>query len=252
LLLNQALADKNGSLKRVAEIIEHDVGLAAKVLQLVNSSFFGMARKSTSVTQAVSYLGVNTLRNLVLANSLFTELGCGDAEFMEREQNHSLLVASVAGQLLSNPVHAEIADTAGLLHDAGKFALACRLPHEYAANATLASSQGTELYQVEREQLGVTHAGVGAYLLGLWGLPSEIIDAVAAHHDPWDSLRILDATAAVRIANELARALEQARSEPGTEAEIPPEVLERLGLTDRVAQVWAGIAQLSPLLGARP
>jgi putative nucleotidyltransferase with HDIG domain len=240
-LLNQALADKNGSLKPVVQIIEHDIGVAAKVLQLVNSSFFGMSRKSTSVMQAVSYLGVNTLRNLVLAHSLFTELGSGDVEFMEREQNHSLLVARVAGQLLSSPEQVEIAITSGLLHDAGKLVLACRLPDEYAAAAALASSKGIELHEVERERLGVTHAGVGAYLLGLWGLPNEVIDAVAAHHDAWENLQTLDASAAVRIANELARAFEQARSEPG----IPPEVLERLCLTDRVAKAWAGIAQLA-------
>lgn len=249
-LLNQALADKNGSLKRVTQIIEQDTGVAAKVLQLVNSSFFGMSRKSMSVTQAVSYLGVNTLRNLVLANSLFTELGSGDVEFLEREQDNSLLVGSVAGQLLSNPEQVEIAVTAGLLHDAGKLAIACRLPDEYRANVTWARAQGMEVYQVERERLGVTHAGVGAYLLGLWGLPNEVIDAVAAHHDPWENLQTLDASAAVRIANELARALERSRSRPGTEPDVPPEVLERLGLTERVAQVWAGIAQSSPSLGA--
>jgi len=246
MLLNRALTDKNSSLKQVTQIIEQDIGVAAKVLQLVNSSFFGMSRKSTSVAQAVSYLGANTLRNLVLANSLFAELGSGDVELMAREQNHSLLVGSVARQLLSSPEQAEIAVTAGLLHDAGKLALACRLPDEYAANVALASSKGIELHQVERERLGVTHAGVGAYLLGLWGLPNEVIDAVAAHHDPWENLQTLDASAAVRIANELTRALDPVQSPPGPEPAIPPEVLERLGLTDRVAKVWAHLAQLSP------
>ncbi len=244
-LLNEALADENGSLKPVVQIIEQDIGVAAKVLQMVNSSFFGMSRKSTSITQAVSYLGVKSLRNLVLANALFTELGGADEEFLQREQNHSLLVARVAGQLLSSPAQIEIAITSGLLHDAGKLALASRLPDEYAANAALASSKGIELHEVERDRLGLTHAGVGAYLLGLWGLPNEVIDAVAAHHDPWENLQTLDASAAVRIANELAMTFEQARPCMG----IPPEVLERLGLTERVAKVWAGIAQLASSAG---
>jgi putative nucleotidyltransferase with HDIG domain len=244
MLLNQALADRTTTLRTVSGIIEQDIGIAAKVLQLVNSSFFGLSRRSTNIEHAVNYLGVNTLHNLVLTYSLFTELGRENVELMEREQQHALLVAGLARALLVDARQAEIASTAGLLHDIGSLALACRLPDEWAANNELARSRNMELHEAERERLGVTHAGMGAYLLGLWGLPHEVIDAVASHHDPWQNLRSLDACAAVHIAEWVAQELLPAQSRQGRLSVPPEDVLERLNLTASVEALHAKAAAL--------
>jgi putative nucleotidyltransferase with HDIG domain len=163
---------------------------------------------------------------------------------MARLQERSVLVGGVARQLLTERGQSEIAATAGLLHDVGGLAMACRRPDEWSANVALALSSGIELHQAERERLGVTHATIGAYLLGLWGLPPEVIDAVAAQHEPWENLRVLDARSAVRIASALVYGLVLPELEPGHGRVVPPEVVLRLGLAARFAKVYADTVQL--------
>jgi putative nucleotidyltransferase with HDIG domain len=237
LLLNHALAQPSTPLRTVSSIIERDVGIAAKVLQLVNSAFFGLSRKSTNIEQAVSYLGASTLHNLVLSHSLFTELGKDNVAFMEREQEHALLVAWLARELVTDARHAEIASTAGLLHDIGRLALACRLPEEWNRNLELARERNMSFTEAESERLGVTHSAVGAYLLGLWGLPHEVIDAVAAHHASWDEVRCLDARAAVHVADVLAHSILPENSDHGRAVSLPSEVVERLHLTSSIDEL---------------
>ena len=94
--LNRVLGDKNRSIADVSAIVEADVGMAAKVLQLVNSAFFGASRRVSDVQQAVSYLGMNTIRNLVMVQSLFRELGGSDLVNAELEQQHCLLASRIA------------------------------------------------------------------------------------------------------------------------------------------------------------
>jgi HD-like signal output (HDOD) protein/ActR/RegA family two-component response regulator len=241
LALNRVLSDKNGSIAQVCAIIEESVGMSAKVLQLVNSAFFGASRRVTDVQQAVSYLGMNTIRNLVLAESLFTAFGSNQLVDAEREQQHSLLASRIARQLLPDAKLAQVAATAALLHDAGSLALAHRLGEQQRQNVEQARQRGVPLHVVERECFGVTHAEVGAYLLGLWALPHDVLEAVAGHHAPFDAdVRTLDVTAAVRIAVALAAEillepeLRELHCEP-----VCDDVLARFGLTAKAAQLRA-------------
>jgi HD-like signal output (HDOD) protein len=246
--LNRALADKNGSLSDVCAVIEQDVGMAVKVLQLVNSAFFGVSRRITSVEHAVSYLGVNTIRNLVLAHSMFAAFGGANLAGAERQQAQALLASRVARMLLPDRQQAQVAATAALLHESGSLALASRLPKEHKENAETARRDGTPLYQVERERFGVTHAEIGAYLLGLWGLPHDVIEAVATHHAPWDSFQTLDPSAAVRVAITLAAEL-SGGAEPALLGEpLEKETLERLGLTEKLVKVRRDLSDTLPKL----
>ena len=192
--LNHLLRDDNAALRDVAAIIESDVAMAVKVLQLVNSSFFGLARQVVSVEQAIRYLGLNVIRSLVLANALFEELAGDDPTRLEAEQARALLLARFAKRLLLSPRQAEIAATAALLHNVGQLALISRLPTEYQANQDYAREHGVSLEQAEAARLGVTHAEIGAYLLSLWGLPYEVIEAVGSQAEPAEALSVLDAT----------------------------------------------------------
>jgi HD-like signal output (HDOD) protein len=228
--LNHALGNPETSLGTVARIIESDPGMAAKVLQLVNSSFFGLPRSMVNVAQAVSYLGINTMKSLALADSLFHKFGQADLAAVEREQTRSLLRARIARPLFRTSRDAEAASTAALLLDIGMLALQSRLPAEHTENVTEAERRGLPLHEVERERLGVTHAEVGAYLLGLWGLPSEIINAVARHHAPWSEADTLDTVSAVRVADALVSELLPRRS-AGESPGLPAGLLERLGIT---------------------
>jgi HD-like signal output (HDOD) protein/ActR/RegA family two-component response regulator len=250
-LLNRALQQENAPLSSVIGIIQQDVAMSAKVLQLVNSAFFGMSRKISSLEQAVSYLGVSTLRGLVLANSLFDQLSGDDPERIEREQRYCTVVARFAQMLMGAGPAADTAFTAGLLHNVGGLALNCRLPEEATANTAHARARGIPLHEAELERLGVTHAGIGAYLLGLWGLPQEVIDAVAAHHAPWASFRTLDANLGVRLADALVESELGLAPEP-VSAAIPAEVVQRFGLELQVQKLRAELPAALEREGASP
>ena len=152
----------------IAAVIARDPALAAKVLQLVNSSFFGLQGRITAISTAVAYLGVTTLRSLVLSSaafSLFTPpkvLGLDLGELARR----SVAIATAASERAA-PDQRDDAFAAGLLCELGTVLLATRAP---------------ELYGCDENLLGFTHGEAGAYLLGLWGLPSTVVDAVAFHH----------------------------------------------------------------------
>ncbi|MBS2025943.1 MAG: HDOD domain-containing protein, partial [Deltaproteobacteria bacterium] len=99
-------------------------------------------------------------------------------------QAYSVRVARLAKRFLEGRSNADEAFSAGLLHDLGKMIIAVRLPTRFAAITSLVAESKAPLYQIERDLIGVTHAEIGAYLLGMWGLPHAIVEAVALHHTP--------------------------------------------------------------------
>ncbi|HEY2407483.1 MAG TPA: response regulator [Polyangiaceae bacterium] len=240
LALNRVLADKNGSIGQVCAIIEEDVGMAAKVLQLVNSAFFGASRRVTDVQQAVSYLGMNTIRNLVLSQSLFRAFGPSNLLDLEVEQKHALFAARIVKQLTNDSKFVQVATTAALLHDAGMLALASRLPEQLNTHIAEATRRCVPLHVVEREQLGVTHAEVGAYLLGLWALPHDVLEAVATHHAAWSDEPVLDVSGVVRVAVALAAELTMSAEQLALHcAPLSPQLIGQLGLDEQVAMIRA-------------
>jgi putative nucleotidyltransferase with HDIG domain len=183
--LTEVLAEPDNGVGRIVAVVERDPALCAKILRLVNSSNLGLARTATSVHQAVLYLGVSVLRVLVLTVDAFGANGV-PAELLdlERLQDHSVVVARLASQFTADRKRAEEAFSAGLVHDIGKIVLALAWPEEYREIRQQAATRQTPQHLIERDRIGVTHAEVGAYLLGVWGLPLGIVEAVAHHHAP--------------------------------------------------------------------
>jgi HD-like signal output (HDOD) protein/CheY-like chemotaxis protein len=235
--LNRALADEGVPLTEVARIIEADSGMATKVLQLVNSAFFGLSRRVSSIFDAVQYLGLNAIRSLLLAHALFEELGGDRVTGLAVEQSRALLAARFARRFALERRPLEVAVTAAMLHNVGRLALIACLPSEHHANLAHAEAEGTSVEEAERARLGVTHAEIGAYLLGLWGLPHEVVEAVAFHHLPLRDRSVLDPGAVVQLAEALvAEALGQG---PREIQEIPEEELTRLGVASLMASLRA-------------
>ncbi len=210
--LTDALANKDVSLQKLAKIIEQDVGISAKILQLVNSAFFGLAHSIVNIEHAVTYLGINTLTSLVLSIEVFhifepKKLLPGFS--LEKLHSHARLTALIAARLPVPKHLLDVAVVAGMLHDVGKLILAWKLPERFQKLQTAAAEEQVPIYKVEEREYGFSHAEIGAYLLGLWGLPYVIVEAVALHHAP---NRVphesFDAVSAVHIANFLARELE--------------------------------------------
>ncbi|MEZ6191224.1 MAG: response regulator [Phycisphaerales bacterium] len=195
------------SAKDIARTLSKDPAVTAKVLQLVNSSFFGLSRHIEAVEQAVPLLGVELIKTLVLSAGLFKlqeilpeAVGC--------VSNHCYRVGCIARKFAQDTgldEHAEMAAfTAGMLHDVGKLIMAQDDPAKYTRLLRKARSNGVDIVKLERETYGASHAELGAYLLSLWNLPHPIVEAVAYHHEP--SACVVDelsAVTAVHVANAL-------------------------------------------------
>lgn len=203
--LTQAAARPEVGLGELARIVEQDSAMAVKVLQLVNSAYFGLAQQLTSVHQAVAYLGIDLFKALALSAHVFVSAGpAAVAGFsLDEQQRHSVLAARIAKRFFSDKQRAAEAFTAALVHDIGKLVLAMSVPAKFQEALRASKETGRPSHLVEKELLGATHAEVGAYLLGLWGLPLAMVEAVAYHHEPALTLPS-DTLVAVHVANALS------------------------------------------------
>ncbi len=249
--LNRVLSDPDWQPHQVSAVLERDVAMTAKVLQLANSALFGLTSTVTSVHDAVMYLGVETIRSLSLTAEAFGKLlPRGSADFsLDDFQSHAMLVARITGSILPAGRTQQEAVTAALLHDIGKLVLISDGSRRWAQLTEQARKHQVPVHVVEQETDGVTHAHVGAHLLSLWGLPDGIVEAVAHHHDPSsvDGLAF-DGIAAVHIANGLAHEIAPAAEGDPPHAGLDVELLDRLGLRPRL-EVWRGRArQLADLV----
>ena len=188
--LTNEMRSENASLRRVAEIVEKDPALTAKVLQLVNSAFFGARVRIATADQAIRMLGLDLIRALAISAQLFAQMEPAAAKrfVLTRLGHRSLSMSRIVRRLATaEGLNADTighAVTAAVLHDAGRLALALCLPDEHGAIIDRAVAEQLPLVQVEQEVLGCTHAEVGAYLLGLWGFPDQVTTAIAWHHRP--------------------------------------------------------------------
>ncbi|MBU0595076.1 HDOD domain-containing protein [Candidatus Bipolaricaulota bacterium] len=245
--LVEELQHPYASIQRAGEIIEQDAGMSVKVLQMVNSAFFGLPRKVSGPAQAVSLLGADTIKSLVLGISVFSQFKGGDIGGLTPEsiQEHSATVAAMAKQIaVTEKAGKDVVDASlmgGFLHDVGKLILAQNLPKQYGEVLASVSQQGIALSGAERKVLGGTHAEVGAYLLGLWGLPEPIVEATAFHHHPRESHgHSFSPLTAVHAANVLV----YEGTPRSTMIELDLDYLSQLGVADRVA-TWRAACQHS-------
>ena len=207
-----AVRDPESSIAQVAAIIEQDVAMSAKVLQIVNSGFFGLPQAINSVGTAVSYLGMETIKNLALATETFTLFvpdPCIPRDFLETMHRRAERAALIAGALPLSSRDRDVSIVAALLHDMGELVLASRMPREFNESMAMAKERGCTGYEAEEAMFGVSHAEVGAYLLGVWGISGLIVEAVAHHHRPQRVSHIgFDSSAAVYVAALIADELE--------------------------------------------
>ena len=182
--LTAELTSPDTSLQRVGDLVARDPGVAAKILQVVNSAFFALRRSVSDIHEAVTMLGTDTVRALVLRAHLFDTPGKGGASGAVRDElsQASIAVATLAREVAKSEGGARprqsAAFLAGLLHDCGKLIFLGA-----ADPATIGVLRGDDL-AAEREIFGASHADVGAYLLAMWGLPDDVVAAVAHHHRP--------------------------------------------------------------------
>lgn len=210
--LMRKLQEPECTIAHVGELIRCDIAMAAGVLRLVNSAYFALSRRITDIVEAVTLLGIDLVKTLVLGVGLFRQfeqLGELDA-YVRRLCDHSLKVAlsakEVASDLGLDRPTADLACMAGMLHDVGELVLAANHPDLFAGLLHDATAEGCPVWQKERAVLGTSHMEIGAYLLALWGLPDAVVEAAAFHHTPGAVSEALqpEVITAVHLANHLA------------------------------------------------
>jgi HD-like signal output (HDOD) protein len=220
--LREAMGRQDVSISAVAKIVGEDPAVAAKVLQVVNSAFFRLARRITKIDQAVNYLGLVAVRNLVMSVEVFSRWTeeHGDALISpDVLQSRAHQVAAVARALGKKHHVEDDALLAGLFHNIGYWVLMQGCEKELRAAIELARSSDLPMHTAERQILGASHAEVGAYLLGLWGLPHDVVEAVAFQHSPKSvEQKSFDVLAALAVAESIVTA----------DKEVVDGVVERL------------------------
>jgi HD-like signal output (HDOD) protein len=205
--LREMIARDDVSVKDVAEVIAADSAITAKVLQIVNSSFFRLGKRITRIDQAVSHLGFIAIRNIAMSVEVFSmwRKPNGLSSFdPERLQQRAQEVAAVARALTHKTPLADDALLAGLLHNIGYGILLQECTQEMTRAVEVARAESIPMHQAERMVIGASHAEIGAYLLGLWGLPHAVLEAVAFQHQPQQvRQKQLDVLAALSIAHSL-------------------------------------------------
>jgi len=186
--ITDELSQGDPSPRLVGAIVAEDVGLTANILKLVNSAYFGLARHIATPQQAVIVLGVNVIRSVILSLHAFKSFETTEERSfsLARLWAHCMRTASIARVVAQieglGKEDADNAYIASLLHDMGKLLLAAHCASECRDIYHEVREHNRLVADVEAEVLGLTHAEVGAYLLGLWGLPGQVVQAVARHH----------------------------------------------------------------------
>jgi HD-like signal output (HDOD) protein len=246
----QALQSPESSSRKIGRIISKDMSMTAKILKTVNSAFFGLYRKVSSPSQAVSLLGIEMVRALAMSIRIFSQFDQTRFPYFSLDDlwKHSLVTGSFAKVIARAEKQDETvvatAFTGGMLHDLGKLILVMNLSGRYKDAMDVAQAEDRLLWDVEGEIFGTTHAEVGAYLLGLWGLPDPIVETVVFHHRPSMFLdQRFSPLSAVHIGDALAHEAIEAKGEV-SKPRVDSDYLNELEMIDRLP-LWRKMCRTS-------
>jgi len=237
------LQSPDASVQKVGDIISQDLAMAAKILQVVNSAFFGLVRKISNPKEAVMLLGTETIKALVLSVKIFSEFNQKKLAWFNFDDlfNHSMSVSMFA-QTITKEEHLDQnlvnhSLMAGMFHDLGKLILVTNFQASYQKLLTEARQTRQNLWDLENDLFGTSHAEIGAYLMGLWGLEYPVIEAIAYHHCPGKSL---SNSTGLLTAVHFGDAFDRLRNDGNDQdsgngvRQLDRGYLDNLGLADRI------------------
>ena len=233
------ISSGDATASEIAAIVECDPAMTAKILQIVNSAYFGLAQRVTSIVQAITYLGSDLIKGLTFGMQVFKAFdGMPTPGFsLTQLQQHSLMTARLARRLAPTPRLRDEAFTAAMVHDIGEVVLAVGCRERLSELIRARETQQAPSYVIERQLFGLTHAEVGAYLLGIWGLPFTMIEAVAFHHEPGVTVGDPELLGLVHVADALVP-----RIDGGPPVRPDVAFLEAAGLASRLPY-WRAVAR---------
>ena len=245
--LVEEIQSDNASMRKVGEIISKDLAMTAKILHLVNSAMFGFSRNITELGQAVSLLGLDIVRILVISVHIFSVMKESDmkdfplAALWDHGINIGTMAKSIAHAESLEQTQIDYALMGGILHDVGKLVLASNLTGQYKKVMALIKKEKITFHKAEEEVFNISHAEVGGYLLELWGLPDPVVESIVYHHNPAVHMSgVVDPVTAVHAANVFEHE-NNPGSMPGAQPKIDTEYTDRLGVTARIP-LWQKIS----------
>lgn len=180
--LTKMADDPDSTTEQMGKVLSKDHILAAKLLKLVNSAFYGFPQRISSLSSAIILLGFNVVKSLIVSASIFEMMEDQDVELWEHSLGCAVACSVVAKRIgVEEP---EEVSTAGLIHDIGKVAIKMELPQEYEMITRLMRERNMSMRQAELEVLGLGHDEAGGWLTKSWNLPKKLIEPIACHHDP--------------------------------------------------------------------
>ena len=248
LQLLEELRSPKASVDRVGRIIAQDFGMTAKILHLANSAFFGLRQRVSSPAHAASMLGLETIKALVLTVQVFKQFDSSHMTTFSVEDlwthcvttgGFAQAIAKAEGQTDS---FANSALMAGMLHDIGKLVLADQFSREWEQVARDIAENNATPCDAERAAFGATHAELGAFLLGLWGLDYSITETLAYHHIPGKcSVQAFGTLACVHVGNVIEHELSESKER--SHNLIDTEYLDRIHLGHRLT-AWTDLCRV--------
>jgi len=231
----------------LSDAIKKDIGMTAKILKFANSGYVGLKRKISGMNDAVSYLGMDYIRSIILTIGAFGRLKQFqiDGSTLEDFWGNSLMVAEAAKAITisqtSSRTMAEESYVGGLLHACGKLILSANFPSKYVEVNKMVEEDGLPLLDAEVKIFGAHHGQVGAFILGLWGLAGPIVEAVHWYRNPSNSIPVdFQPLTSVHVASSLifesGDEEEDLSSDSGlfNNAELDKDYLEKISLLNRL------------------
>lgn len=231
----EAINDPDANLHDIADLISRDIGLTTKILRLVNSSYFGLSTKVTTISHSLNIIGISPLSTIVLASALMSQFKGIPDYFVTMESFWSHSVASgIAAREISKIKmlgNEELLYISGMIHDIGSLVIY----KEYSEKAKIALTQcnewGQNLIDSEKSVLGFDHAQVGGALIEQWKLPKIIQETTAYHHQPLNAPSYKEEAAIVYLADYIVQSNQLGSSGEVHSFDLDQEVLKSLGLS---------------------
>jgi len=251
LRVNEEAKKPFSSAASIAEVISQDLAVTAKIIKLVNSASFGLRKQIISVKDAATYIGLETVKSIIIATSAFEQFSDEDIkEFnIDKIFDHSVKTGTLAGSIMKSVQKEkglyDASLLAGMLHDIGKIVFISNMKEEYRKVIEVQKKKETPLYQAEKEMLnGVTHADMGAYLVETWNLPKNVCTAISEHHRAVKAFSggYFNVSTAVYIANQFTHTAEKKNGKTVSWLLRDKTYLDSLGLQKYITE-WETLAE---------
>lgn len=237
--------DPNSTAQDINNVLSQDQAMTARVLKLANSAFYGFPRRISTVTDAIVLLGFKTIKSIVMAASV-SDILAGKMEGYALEPGelwkHSQASALAARHIARKVKYfqLDLAYTAALLHDIGKVILNNAMQDAYREVVNVVMEKNIPFYEAEIEVLGFSHAEIGARVAEKWNLPSDLVEAIAFHHNPEEATDNKKLTAVVHLADALCVMMGIGLGVDGLLYPISSETMEMFDLDEIAVETIIG------------